>query len=195
MSNVIPLITRKVVCEYHLLGLVIIMSYLMCSLHADIFWEILPVISTTSLCLVAAGIVFRFKRPLWLHTLSFTKNQIQQLIFDISPYLFTALVVMLMEALVINQPLLLVSKVVIAIISIGFYTAVGIALEVEYEHIKNHQGYEAKNITQIIPAACKWRYFHLILLIIALLIFSLVWLDHSLDGNHHDFQELFFISR
>lgn len=194
MSNVIPLINRRVVFKYHLLGLVIIMSYLMCSLRADTFWGILPIISTAGLCLVAASIVFRFKRPLWLNTLSFTKNQIQQLIFDISPYLFTALVVMLIEALVINQPLLFVSKVVVAIVSIGFYTAVGIALEVEYGHIKNHQSYEPKNITQIIPAARKWRYFHITLLTIALLIFSLAGLEHNLHSNQHDFQELLFIS-
>jgi class 3 adenylate cyclase len=194
MSNNIPLINRKVVFEYHLLGLVIIMSYLMISLRAETFWGILPVVSTAGLCLIAAGIVFRFKRPNWIDTLSCIKNQSQQLIFDLSPYLFTALVVIFIEAYLLNHPLIFVSKVVVAIISIGFYSAVGIALEVEYGHIKNYQVCEPKNITQIIPAARKWRYFQLILLTVVLLIFGLAGFAHSLHANKHDFLELLFIS-
>jgi class 3 adenylate cyclase len=195
MSNSIPLINRKVVFEYHLLGLVIITSYLLISLRMETFWEILPVIGTAVLCLVAAGIMFRFKRPLWTHSLSFVKNQTQQLTFDLSPYLFTGLVVIMMEGYLLNHPFIFVGKAVVAIISIGFYTAIGIALEVEYTYIKNYQGGEPKNITQIIPAGRKLRYFQFTLLKVALLIMSLTWLAHSLHSDdRHDFMELLFIS-
>jgi len=173
MSNPTPLITKKIVFEYHLLGLVIILSYLMISLRPPTFWEIFPVICTAGLCLIAASAVFRFKRPVWIHTLSFIKNQTQQLVFDLSPYLFTALVVTLIEAQLLYHPLIFVSKTVVAIIAVGFYIALGISLEVEYHHIKNYQGIEPKNITQIVPAGVKLRYFLLSLLAIDLLIFSL----------------------
>jgi class 3 adenylate cyclase len=194
MSNTAALINRKVVFEYHLLGVVIILSYLMISFRMETFWEILPVISTAGLCLVAAGVMFRFKRPEWISTLSFVKNQTQQLIFDLSAYLFTALVVILMEVYLLNHPLMFVSKVVVAIVSIGFYTAIGVALEVEFGHINSYQNSEAKNITQIIPAARKWRYFQASLLTIALLILGFSGLAHSLQKDKHDFIELLFVS-
>lgn len=194
MSNTIPLINKKIVFEYHLLGLVIIVSYLMISLRADTFWGILPVISTAALCLAAAGVVFRFKRPIWIRTLSFIKNQTQQLIFDLSPYLFTALVVILIEAYLVNHALIFVGKAVVAILSIGFYIALGISLEVECVYIKNYQGNEPKNITQIVPAGVKLRYFQLTLLAVDLLIFSLAWLAHSLQPDKHDFLGLLFVS-
>ncbi|MCX7068839.1 MAG: adenylate/guanylate cyclase domain-containing protein [Methylococcales bacterium] len=194
MSNTIPLINRKVVFEYHALGVIIILSYLVTALRMEAFWEILPVISTAGLCLVTAGVVFRFKRPEWIPTLSFIKNQTQQVIFDSSAYLFTALVVILMEAYLLDHPLIFIGKAVIAILSIGFYTAVGIALEVEYGHIKSYQGCEPKNITQITPAARKWRYLQVTLLTIVLLIFGLAWLGHSVHPDKHDFIELLFVS-
>jgi len=194
MSKPPPLINKKIVFEYHLLGLVIIIAYLMISLRAKTFWEIFPVIGTAGLCLVAAGAVFRFKRPVWIRTLSFIKNQTQQLIFDLSPYLFTALVVTLIEAQLLNHALILVGKAVVAIISIGFYIALGISLEVECEHIKSYQGNEPKNITQIVPAGLKLRYFLLTLLTVDLLIFSLAWLAHGLQSDKHDFFGLLFIS-
>ena len=179
MSNTIPLINRKVVFEYHALGVVIILSYLVTGLRMEAFWEILPVISTAGLCLVTAGAVFRFKRPEWIPTLSFIKNQTQQVIFDSSAYLFTALVVILMEAYLLDHPLIFIGKAVVAILSIGFYTAVGIALEVEYGHIKNYQGGEPKNITQITPVACKWRYLQTTLLTIVLFIFGLASVSYT----------------
>ncbi len=194
MSNTIPLINKKVVFEYHLLGLVFITSYLMISLRMETFWELLPVIYTAGLCLIVAGIVFRFKRPLWIHSLSFIKNQTQQLIFDLSPYLFTGLAVILMETYLLDHPFIFVGKAVVAIISIGFYTAVGITLEVEYEHIKNYQGGEPKNITQIVPAARKLRYFQLTILAVAFLVLGLTSLAHSLQKDRYDFLELLFIS-
>ncbi|MFI3220311.1 MAG: adenylate/guanylate cyclase domain-containing protein [Methylococcales bacterium] len=194
MSNTIPLISRKVVFEYHALGVVIILSYLVIGLQMETFWEILPVISTAGLCLIAASVIFRFKRPEWIPTLSFIKNQTQQLIFDSSAYLFTALVVVLMEAYLLDHPLIFIGKAVVAILSIGFYTAVGIALEVEYGHINSYQGGEPKNITQITPAARKWRYLQVTLLTIVLLIFGLVWLGHSVYPDKHDFIELLFVS-
>ncbi len=194
MSNTIPLINKKVVFEYHLLGLAIITSYLMISLRMETFWEILPVIITAGLCLVSAGIVFRIKRPVWIRSLSFVKNQTQQLIFDLSPYLFTGLVVIMMEVYLLNHPLIFVSKAVIAIISVGFYTSVGISLEVEYGHIKGDQNSDPKNITQIFPAGRKLRYFQLTLLTVALLILGLTWLGHTVHNDRHDFLELLFIS-
>jgi class 3 adenylate cyclase len=194
MSNTSPLINRKVAFEYHALGLVIILSYLLIGLRIEKFLEILPVISTAGLCLVAAGVVFRFKRPEWIPTVSFLKNQIQQLIFDSSVYLFTALVVILMEVYLLDHPFIFVSKAVVSIVTIGFYTAVGIALEVEFGHIKSYQGGEAKNITQIIPAARKWRYFQGALSIIVFLIFGLAWLGHTMHPDKHDFVELLFVS-
>jgi class 3 adenylate cyclase len=194
MSDTIPLINKKVVLEYHALGLVIILSYLLIALRMEMFWELLPVIATAGLCLVAAGAVFRFKRPEWISTLPCLKNQIQQLIFDSSSYAFTALVVLLMEGYLLNHPLIFVIKAAVAILTIGFYTAVGIALEVEFGHIKAHQGGEAKNITQITPAARKWRYFQAILIIIVIFIFSLEWLGHSLHPDSNDFVELLFVS-
>jgi class 3 adenylate cyclase len=194
MSNAIPLMNRKIVFKYHLLGLLIIVSYLLISLRLDTFLEILPVISTAVLCLVAAGIIFRFQRPVWINSLSFIKNQRQQLIFDLSPYLFIALVVIFIEAYLLNHAVIFVSKAIIAIVSIGFYTAVGISLEVEYEHIKNYQGSEAKNITQIVPAGRKSRYFQLTLVTMALFIFALTGLGHGVYPNEYDFFELLFIS-
>jgi class 3 adenylate cyclase len=194
MSNPTPLITKKIVFEYHLLGLVIILSYLMIGLRAQTFWEIFPVIGTAGLCLVAASAVFRFKRPVWMHTLSFIKNQTQQLVFDLSPYLFTGLVVTLIEAQLLHHPPIFVGKAVVAIASIGFYIALGIALEVECEHIKSYQGNEPKNITQILPAGVKLRYFLLTLLTIGLLIFSLAWLAHGLQPDKRDFIGLLFTS-
>jgi class 3 adenylate cyclase len=194
MSNPTPLITKKIVFEYHLLGLVIILSYLMIGLRTQIFWEIFPVIGTAGLCLVAASAVFRFKRPVWIHSLSFVKNQTQQLIFDLSPYLFTGLVVTLIELQLLNHPPIFVGKAVVAIVSIGFYIALGIALEVECEHIKSYQGNEPKNITQILPAGVKLRYFLLTLLTVGLLIFSLTWLAHVLQPDKRDFIGLLFTS-
>lgn len=194
MSNPTPLITKKIVFEYHLLGLVIILSYLMIGLRTQTFWEIFPVIATAGLCLVAASAVFRFKRPVWIHALSFIKNQTQQLIFDLSPYLFTGLVVTLIEAQLLHHPPIFVGKAVVAIASIGFYIALGIALEVECEHIKSYQGNEPKNITQILPAGVKLRYFLLTLLTIGLLIFSLAWLAHALQPDKRDFIGLLFTS-
>lgn len=195
MSNSIPLINQKVVLEYHLLGLVIITSYLMLSLRMETFQEILPVIITATLCFIAAGLLFRIKRPLWIHKFTFLKNQKQQLIFDLSPYLFTGLVVILMEAYLLNHSLIVVSKAVVAIISIGFYTSVGIALEVEFKHIQSYKGGEPKNITQIVPAGRKLRYFQFTLLSVALFILSLSWLSHIMaHDNPNDFTELLFIS-
>ena len=194
MSNPTPLITKKIVFEYHLLGLVIILSYLMISLRGPTFCEIFPVIGTAGLCLIAASALFRFKRPVWIHDLSFIKNQTQHLVFDLSPYLFTALVVTLIEAQLFDHPTIFVGKAVIAIISIGFYIALGISLEVEYHHIKNYQGTEPKNITQIVPAGVKLRYFLLTLLTVDLLVFGLIWIAHRLQPDKHDFIGLLFIS-
>lgn len=195
MNNSIPLINKKVVFKYHLLGLIVIMSYLVISLQPKIVWEVCPVIATAGLCLFVAKILFRFKRPIWVDDLSFIKNQTQQLIFDLSPYLFTALVVTVIEVFLLNHALIFVGKMVVAIISIGLYTATIVSLEVEYEHIRSYQGSKTINITQIVPAALKSRYFQLILLAVDLLIFSLMWLAHSLQAaNTHDFLELLFIS-
>lgn len=192
MSNSISLINKKTVFEYHLLGLIIIISYLVISLHEETFWKISPVISTAGLCLVAVGVVFRFKRPIWAHALSFIKNQKQQFIFDVSPYLFTALIILVIEAYLADYALLFVSKTVIAIVSVGFYIAIGISLEVEYEHIKSYQGSEPKNITQIVPAGRKLRYFQFILLTVDSVIFGLAWFGHSLQSDKQDFLGLFF---
>jgi class 3 adenylate cyclase len=194
MSNTIPLINKKIVFEYHSLGLVIIFSYLLISLSTEAFWDILPVISTAGLCLIAAWAIFRFKRPVWIPSLSFIKNQTQQLVFDLSPYLFTALVVLVIEAYLLNHTLIYVSKAVIAILAAGLYTAVGVSLEVEFEYVKSHQGCEAKNITQIMPAGRKLRYFQLLLLIIGLLIIALACVGHVLHADSRDFLELSFIN-
>jgi class 3 adenylate cyclase len=193
MSNATPLINKKVVFSYHLLGLVILIAYLMISLRPEIFWELLRVTGTAGLCLVVASLVFRFKRPEWIDSLSCIKNQMQQLIFDLSPYLFAMVVIVLIETYLLDHALIFVGKAAVAILSIGFYTAVGISLEIEGEYIKSHQGSTPKNITQIVPAGLKLRYFQLILLAVGLSIFSLEWLVHCLRPDKNDFLELLFI--
>lgn len=194
MSNATPLISKKVVFSYHLLGLVIIIAYLMISLRTEVFFELLRVISTAGLCFVAAGVLFRFKRPAWVYSLSCIKNQMQQLIFDLSPYLFTTVVVALIEMYLLGHALIFVSKTAAAILIIGFYTAVSISLEVECECNKSHQVSTPKNITEIVPAGLKLRYFQLILLTVDLSVFGLAWLAHSLQSDKDDFLGLLFTS-
>lgn len=189
-----PLINKKVVFEYHLLAVVVIVAYLMLSLRIQTFWEVLPVISTAGLCLIAARMVFHVQRPAWVNRYSFIKNQQQQLLFDFSPYLFAALVVLFIEAYLLEHALIFTSKVTLAIISVGFYSAAGLSLEAEYGYIKHPQTAETKNISQIMPAGRKLRYALLILLGLALLLLSLTGLAHSHYEDQHNVFELLFVS-
>jgi len=59
--------------------------------------------------------------------------------------------VIFIEVYLLNHPLLFVSKVIVAIVSIGFYIAVGIALEVEYGHIKNIKIANRKTLLKSFP--------------------------------------------
>jgi class 3 adenylate cyclase len=195
MSNSIPLIKSRVVFKYHALGVILIVSYLLISLRLETFWDILPVISTAGLCFIVAGIVFRLRRPDWVQNFSFIKNQRQQLIFDLSPYLFTGVVVILIGTYLLNHPVIFIGKAVVAILAIGFYMAVGISLEVEHQYIKNYHGSEVpKNVTQVFPAGRRFRYFQSVLLAINLLIFGLAWLSYYLQADRHDFVGLVFLS-
>jgi class 3 adenylate cyclase len=194
MSNHTPLIKKSVVFKYHALGLVLIVTYLLISLRIEAFWDILPVISTAGLCFIAAGIVFRLHRPAWINDSSFIKNQLQQLTFDLSPYLFTALVATLISFYLLHHPVIFIGKAVVAILAIGFYMAVGISLEVEHEHIKNFRGGQTpKNVTQVFPAGRRFRYFQLTILAVNLLIFALATLSYSLQADQRDFIGLIFL--
>lgn len=195
MSNFIPLIKPRVVLEYHALGLVLIVSYLLVGLRLEAFWDILPVISTAGLCFIVASIVFRLRRPDWDQDASFIKNQRQQLIFDLSPYLFTGTVVILIGTYLLNHPVIFVSKAVVVLLAIGFYIAIGISLEVEHEHIKNYRGSQVpKNVTQVFPAGRRFRYFHSTLLAVNLLVFGFAWLSYSVQADQFDFVGLVFLS-
>ena len=175
--------------------MILIVSYLLISLRLETFWDILPVIITAGLCFIVAGIVFRLRRPDWIPDFSFIKNQRQQLIFDLSPYLFTGVVVILIGAYLLNHPVIFIGKAVVAILAIGFYMAVGISLEVEHDYIKNYHGSQVpKNVTQVFPAGRRFRYFQLVLLAINLLLFGLAWLGYYLQADQHDFAELVFLS-
>lgn len=194
MSNTISLIKKKILVEYHLLGIVLISSYLWICLQPDILKEVLPMIISAALSAIAAGLIFRLHRPNWSTEFSSIKNQAQQIVFDWSPYLFTALVVVIIEIYLLNHSLILISKIVLSIISVGFYIAIAFSLEAEYGYIKGHHGHGVKNITQIIPAARKWRYFQLTLLTVDLLILGFAWLGHSFFPDKRDFAELLFVS-
>lgn len=194
MNNAILLVRKRTVIEYHLFGLALILSYLMIALQKENFWGVFSIIGLSVLVYITFDLIIKFKRPVWDDSVSSIKNQIKQIVFDISPYLFTASVVAITEILLINHSALLVSKIVFVIISIGFYIAVSLSLEAEYGYIKEHKGIESKNITQIIPAALKWRYFQFTLLIIDLLILTIAWVEHSIAPHAHDFFELLFSS-
>lgn len=194
MNRAILLVKKTTVIGYHLFGLILILSYLFIALQKENFGGVFAIIGLSVSFYIAINLIIKFKRPIWDNSASSIKNQIKQIIFDFYPYLFTASVVAMTEVLLINHTTFLASKIVFGIASIGFYIAVSISLEAEYGYIRGHKGIESKNITQIVPAARKWRYFQFTLLIIDLLILTIAWLGHSISPHNGDFFELLFSS-
>jgi class 3 adenylate cyclase len=198
MSKPTTVITRNLVAEYHLLGLLLIIIYLVIGLSSETFWEFLPVLITSGLCLVAAELVFHFKRPKWGNSAYILNSQKQQIAFDLSPYIFTIMVVLLMETYLLNHPLDVVAKSVLAILCIGFYISMAIALEVEFGCVKNNLNINVTNITQIVPAGVKFNYFQLVILTVDLLIFVLACFEHIFSEfwfhvPTNDFIEILFV--
>lgn len=197
MSDPKPVISRNIVIEYHLLGFLIIIAYLIIGLPTEILWKTLPVLTALGLCFIIAEFVFHSKRPLWAHSLSTINNQKQQFIFDLSPYLFTALVVSLIESYLFNHPVAFAEKSVFAILGGGFYIAIGIALEAEHQHIQSDPAVSSR--THILPAGVKLRYFLLLILTFDWLIFAAVYFEyihplHYLPSSPQHVLEIFFIS-
>ncbi|MFZ2727057.1 MAG: adenylate/guanylate cyclase domain-containing protein [Methylococcaceae bacterium] len=185
---------KKIIVEYHLLSAVIIICYLMMSLLANVFLEILPIISATGLCIVLIEILIGFIKPIGI-----ISQQIRQIIFNFSPYVFVASVVFFIENYALNHPLSLISRSVVAILSIGAYATIAITLEIEYRCIKNNIAVRNNDPTCIVPASLKLRHFLAIILAIDLLNFVFPLLGY-VDTNYYlykstqQIQEVLFIS-
>lgn len=191
MSLSVSAINKKIIVEYHLLGSLIIVCYLTVSLLTKAFIEILPIITIAGLCLILATL----NRSQLLNHISQTRH----ILFDCSPYIFTALIILPLENYSLNYPPILIIRTAIVILSIGAYTAIAINLELEYNSIKNNIPIKANNPAHIVPASLKLRYFLGILLTIDSLNFIFPLIEHinqqyRVHTTAQAFQEILFIS-
>jgi class 3 adenylate cyclase len=188
--------TRNIVIQYHLLGLLIIINYLFISLPDQTCWDIFPALNVAAVFLLAAEFIFHLQRPLWGNNLSSLKNHSQQFVFQFSFYLFTALAVFLLERYFFNYSLAIVEKSLMAIMTVGFYIAIGITLEIEHDRIKNKI---TSNRAKTVPINLKLRYFLLLLLSVDWVVFILLYLAHSHGFDYpyitqQELQEIIFVS-
>jgi class 3 adenylate cyclase len=195
MSNPTFVITKNIVVKYHLLGLLISINYLFISLPSHLRQEAALILSMTGFALVAGMVVIYGKQPFWWASLSPCKNLTLQFLFNLAFYLCTVVALFCVEAYFLNYPLNIAAKSGLAVLGIGFYIAAGIAIEMEYERIRNN--YVPARIfkrTEIVPARMKLRYFLSALLCVAWLIFSLMYFQAPESATPHQrFQEMAFV--
>jgi class 3 adenylate cyclase len=198
MSNPISVLTRNIVVKYHLLGLLIITNYLLVAFPIATFQAILPILSAVGLFLITIEFIFPLKRRRWCKNYSIVRNQLHQFIFELSFYLCAGLAVAVLESYFLHCLVNIIAKSVIAIIDIGFYMAMAIAIEIEYARIRNKPSPNAPNKGKIVPAGLKLRYFLLIILAVNWFVFALVYFQNTnpvfyLQSPKQNLQEILFV--
>lgn len=198
-----PFNQRQLVAVYQLASAFVITLYLSMRLQTNAL-EVLLVIGVSLACLAAVAAFSCFRRPVWVGGDSTLKNQQRQLDFDLSLYLFAATVVSCFEAYSLNYSSVLSGRTFVAILSVGVYTSLGIALELEYGCIKDNVALNITRMDQIIPGRFKLRRFLTLLLAagvanIALALFgfmndSIVLNELTQYSVEQNFKELVFVT-
>lgn len=176
-----PFDQKRLVVAYHLAGAFVIAFYLAMRLQTDFFSAILSVIGVSTSCLAAVAAVSAFRRPQWISGASILKNQQRQIDFDLSLYLIAATAAAWFEAYRLNYAAVLSVGTFIAIVSVGVYASLGIALELEFGCIKNNVPVNITRMDQIVPGTFKLRRFLTLLLAVGLANIAL-----ALFGFVHD---------
>lgn len=173
-STATPFPYRRVVVVYQMASALVIVLYLAISLQMDSLAEVLSVIGVSVFSLAALTAVSAFRRPDWIAGVSILRNQQRQLDFDASLYLFAASAVSLFEAYFLNYSSALAGRSFIAILSVGIYTSLGIALELEYGCIRNNVAVNVTRMDHIVPGKFKLRQFLTLILATGLANFAVM---------------------
>lgn len=192
-------IARNVIIEYHLLGLLIIISYLAIGFPLEIFRNVLPVLAASALCLAIVEFFLYGKRAVWNNTCSIIQNQKRQFSLALCPYLLLILILITAQFSVLHLPAVLFGKSIIATIGVGFYIAIGIVLEAEHGYIHCNLPAHVTANQKILSSKQKSAYFLSLLLVVDWIIFALLYFDH-LSSPHYlqrviqSFEELVCVS-
>jgi class 3 adenylate cyclase len=195
---------KQTASRYHTASGIVIGFYFMIGLRPESLWAVLSVVSVSALSLYAVDIFSGARRPNWIGGISILKNQQRQIDFDLTLYIFIATVVSVFEIYFLNYPSAATARTFIAILSAGVYASLGIALDLEYDCIRNNVPVNITRITQIVPGKVKLRQFLTLIFAAGLLNFALALLDFSVQNFARDtslayqaeqsFQELVFVA-